>query len=124
MSNEILLPENAIQVVRGSSQTLALSVVAASGKPFDLTTAVIYMTVKNTLDATMNVFQKTSANILQIEITDPRGGLANVYLVPADTQRLDIRPYVFDVWVVVSANRYIVIPPSTFEVQAGVTFLP
>lgn len=125
MSTDILAPENALLVIRGTSKTLKLSVVDDNGKPVDLTSAQIYMTVKQALGDVQNVFQKSTASSSQILITDPRGGTANIFLLPGDTQRLDIKPFVFDVWVILaSGKRYAVVPPSVFEVQAGVTYLP
>jgi hypothetical protein len=121
----ILAPENAVQVIRGTSLTLNLTVVDASSNPVNLTGCSIYMTVKSSLSDITNLFQKSTQNGSQITITAPTAGQAQIYLLPSDTQTLDIRDYYFDVWVVlVSGARYAVIPPSTFTVQAGVTFLP
>lgn len=125
MDQTILLPRNSVRVIRGTSKTLQLSVVDERNKPVNLTGATVVMTVKNQVDDLRNVFQKTSAFSSQVLIIDPFGGLANIFLQPADTQFLDIRQYVFDVWVIFPSNqRFAVVPPTIFDLQAGVTLLP
>ena len=126
-----LAPENAITVTRGAAKTFGLTVTDAetdpcNPKPFDLTNCQrVVMTVKVKAEDREPVIFKTSEDPSQIEITHPRDGLAKIYLVPLDTKNLDAKDYVFDVWVVLSNGKpYPVIPPSVFEVIAGVTVLP
>ena len=122
--NDILLPKNAIQVIRGTSKTLDLRVVDSHGKPVNLTGAAIILTVKNTVEDTRNIFQKTTANPSQVDVIDPYGGRAQIFITPDDTANRDIKQYVFDVWVIlVTGARYAVVPPSIFDLQAGVTVL-
>lgn len=119
-----ILPENALILIRGVSKTLELVVTDAEGKAVDLTGGKVVMTVKGTVSDTNPLIQKSSDVPTQAELTVPREGKAKIYLVPADTQTLAIKSYVFDVWLVLSSGkRFAVIPPSVFEVQAGVTLL-
>lgn len=119
-----ILPENALVLVRGTSKTLELVITDADGKAVDITGAKIVMSVKAAATDAAPLIQKSSDSITQAEVTVPREGKARIYLVPADTQTLAIKSYVFDVWLVlVSGKRFAVVPPSTFEVQAGVTLL-
>lgn len=122
--DDVLLPKNAVQIIRGTSKTLQLSVADATGKPVDLTGSRIVMTVKSKFEDTTNVFQKTTDQATQVLITDARGGVAQVFINPADTQDREIKQYLFDVWVILSSGkRYAVVPPSIFDLQPGVTVL-
>lgn len=119
--DDILLPKNAIQIVRGASKTLQLAVVGPECKPYNLTGGTLLMTVKDRVEDLNNVFQKSSANSSEILITDYYGGLANIFIQPVDTQNRDVREYVFDVWLLIGGNQFVVIPPSIFDIQAAVT---
>jgi len=120
-----ILPENAVTIIRGTSKTLELVVTDADGKVVDLTGAKVVMSVKEFLTDTNPLVQKISDVPVQAQITLPREGKARIYLVPADTQTLAAKQYVFDVWVILSGGkRFAVVLPSTFIVQAGVTILP
>lgn len=119
-----MLPENSVTVIRGSSKTLELTVTDANGTAVDLTDARVVMTVKCKVEDRDWLIQKTTDDALQAVITAPRSGIARIFLVPADTQNLDPKQYVFDVWTVLSnGRRFAVVQPSVFEVTAGVTVL-
>lgn len=119
-----ILPENALTLIRGTSKTLELVVTDADGKVVDFTGGKIVMTVKASITDTNPLIQKSSDVVGQAELTAPREGKARIFLVPGDTQTMTAKQYVFDVWLVlVSGKRFAVVPPSIFEVQAGVTLL-
>lgn len=119
--DDILLPKNALQVIRGASRTLQLEVVGPDFKPYNLTGGTLVMTVKERVEDLQNLFQKSSVDSTQILITDYFGGLANIFIQPADTQNRDVQQYVFDVWLLIGGKKFIVIPPSIFDIQAAVT---
>jgi hypothetical protein len=122
--DDVLQPKNAVQIIRGTSKTLQLSVVDSVNKPVDLTGARVVMTVKSRFEDVNNVFQKTSDFVAQVQITDAKGGIAQIFINPSDTNERDIKHYVFDVWVILaSGKRYAVVPPSIFDLQPGVTIL-
>lgn len=121
----MLLPENSVSIIRGTSKTMKLTVKDGRGALVNLTGATIYFTVKKHEKDEHALIQKISTNILQVEIPNPSDGVANIYLLPSDTTPLCAGRYKFDVWVVLSSGeRFVVVPPSVFEVQSGVTFLP
>jgi hypothetical protein len=125
----ILLPENAVSIYRGVSKTLKLTVAQTDDDgdavPVDLTGASVYFTVKKELKDTIPVIRKSTAQITEVEVTDPKAGEAAIYLNPVDTQTLEPGQYLFDVLVVLaSGKRYIVVKVSIFEVLAGVTVIP
>jgi len=99
-------------------------VTDSDGKASDLTGARVVLTVKETVADTNPIIQKISDFPAQAEVTVPRSGKAKIYLIPSDTQTLAIKQYVFDVWIILpNGKRFAVVPPSIFEVQAGVTLL-
>lgn len=125
MSTDYLLPENALEVVKGSSRTLPLVVTDPStGEAVNLTSSMIYFTVKRKISDPIPLIQKTTTLSSEIALTAPREGKAEIYLLPSDTIRLDAGSYLFDVWVILAdGKRHPVVPPSSFEVRPSVTVL-
>jgi hypothetical protein len=119
-----LQPQNAVTVIRGSSLTIQVDVKTTTCKPVDLTGTRMVMTVKDGTDDTVVLFQKTSDVSTQITFSNVKGGIAFIFITPADTKHLEIKPYVYDVWLILpTGQQYPVVPPSTFDLQAGVTAL-
>jgi len=126
-TTDMLLPENAVEIVRGTSKTLELTIYdddLEKPEPVDITGATLIFTVKHRVEDAVPLIQKKSTDSAQIVLIAPREGRARIYLVPADTQNLEPKPYVFDVWLILTGKRYAVVAPSIFEVHAGVTLLP
>lgn len=121
----LLDTENAIDIVRGTSRTLALTVTDAAGVPVNLTGARVVFTVKCSVQETDNKIQKDSArDAADASVTAASSGQAQIYLQPQDTQGMEPGKYVFDVWVLLSGGaRYLVVGPGPFNVRAGVTVL-
>lgn len=120
----LMYPENAIEIIRGASKTLALTVTDEQGLSVDLTGGRIIFSVKHTTQDAQPLIQKASDVPTQAEITIPREGKAKIYLQPMDTQNLDPIEYTFDVWAILSnGKRYPVVLPSIFRVKPGVTLL-
>jgi len=130
--SSLLLPDNAIEVIRGETKTLRLTVQQKdpTGEkqwiPVDLTGAVVYMTVKKEAEHREYLFQKKSTVPAEAQITNERGGVAEIYLTAEDTANLDTTDYVFDVWVHYTATgkRYPVVKPSVLRLVPGVTRIP
>lgn len=120
-----LTTESSIEIIRGSSRTLALTVTDGEGDPVNLTGGRIIMTVKCRISDSEVLFQKDSdEGAAEIEITNASSGEAKIYIQPSDTSGLAAASYVFDVWVLLSSgSRHLVIGPGTFVVKAGVTVL-
>lgn len=117
-------PINSLDVIRGSSKTLALTVLDETGAPVDLTGARVIFTVKSSPTDGVPLVQKDSNVPTQVGIDSPRTGEAKIYLQPADTHGMDPIEYIFDVWVVLaSGKRYPVVQPSIFRIKPGVTVL-
>jgi hypothetical protein len=121
----LLNTENSIEMYRGTSKTFILEVTDEAGDVVNLTGCTIYFTVKERLEEVNPLIQKKSSDAMEIDIYDPTGGKAKIYLNPADTQALALKPRTFDVWVVLSSGkRYVVIPPSDFVLKPSVTVIP
>lgn len=121
---DLLNPENGIAIYKGVSKTLKLSVLDANTQPVPINGALLWFTVKRDIRDVQPLLQKKSSNSAEILITAPDVGLAEIYLLPDDTQTWDARTYVFDIWIqLASGARYIIVPPSDFRVDRAVTTL-
>jgi hypothetical protein len=112
-----------ISVYRGSTKTLVLTVRDQAGTAVNLTGAAIFFTVKNDADETLPVISKSTAVVTQIAITNPTLGVAQIYLVPSDTQNLDTRQYEYDIWVVLSTNNRHCVLRNVLTVEASITVI-
>lgn len=125
MATSMLLPENSISIVRGTSKTLQVAVKNPDGTYLDITGGKLVFTVKAALYEDVPLFQKLTTDAAQGVITKPREGLVEFYLLPADTNGLKPQNYIFDVWLITATGeRYVVIPESILAVAPGVTYLP
>ena len=86
-------PKNSVTIIRGSTKIIEVTVTDDDSDPKDLTGGTMYFSVKKYLGDQVPVIQKSSADAQQIEFTYPRGGVARIYVTPADTQRLELRKY-------------------------------
>lgn len=121
-----LSAENAVDVVRGTSRTLSLTVSDSHGDAVDLTGSRVVFTVKcRASEVDPEIFKDSANGALEVAITGPTLGQAEVYIQPADTHNLTVGKYVFDVWVIlVSGERHLVVGPGEFNVKQGVTLIP
>jgi len=125
-TSSLILPEDAIIIVQGTSRTLRVTVTDNDDVAVDITGGTIYFSVKQDIEDTEPLIQKISTNPAEAVITSSCGGEAEIYLKPADTQNLQPKvDYVFDVWLVTaSGDRYDVLPPTMFKVKPSVTRIP
>ena len=120
-----LLPENSFTVTRGSNKTLQLTVRNPDSTMTNLTGCRLILSVKLDQYEPLPLIQKLTTVPAQGAITKPREGLAEFYFVPADTQGLVPRNYIYDVWLLTAdGEQYPVVPTSTLVLQAGVTYIP
>jgi hypothetical protein len=125
MSSTMLTAENSLFIVRGASKTLQMTILNEDGTPVNLTDCRILLTVKAKITDGLPLIQKDTSQVDQIEITNARYGIAQVYFVPADTASLDTIEYIYDVWLILpTLRRFPVIPPAPFVVNPSVTVIP
>ena len=114
---------SSVEVYKGESKTLQLTILDCERNAVDLTGATLYFTVKGNLNDCKVLFQKTSAQASEILILSPAtDGVAEIYISPSDTSALDAGDYKYDIWVVLSSGKQVpVIAPSLFKVIQPVT---
>jgi len=110
-----------VEMYRGDNKTLEITVTDAEGIPINLTGADILFSVKKLKTDTVNIFQKSSDVLEEIDISDPTGGVFDVYIVPVDTQELDVRRYVADAQVVLNTGKVYTVIDIVINLKADVT---
>lgn len=127
-SSALTLPEDSIEVPRGSSRTLEISITDLDGNIVDITGARVVMTLKEDVrDSALDcIFVKDTNDPLEAVITNPTGGIVEISIIPSDTQNLDPGfEYVYDVWLVqATGDRFQVVGPAVFKVTDSVTQIP
>lgn len=120
------LGADTIEIYKGESKTLLLTVLDENRDPQDLTGATLTMTVRKRITDTATVITKVSTTVTEIEIQAPAtGGLAKIFLTPADTSSLAPGDYVYDIWTELASGRKSpVIKPSQFVILLAVTTFP
>ena len=123
-TSSMLDSETALEVIHGETKELELTVVDSAGAKFDLTGALLYLTVKCKVSDTNNVLQLTSTPVAGIVIaTDPRDGTATITFSAAQTAKTP-GTYVYDIWLQESGGeRHPIIGPEKFKIVRGVTRL-
>lgn len=116
-----------LQIVRGVTLTLVLTVRDSNKALVDLTGSTIHFSVKKDINSASPVVHKNSGVALEAEI-DPdqvtNKGKGKFFLSPSDTSSLPPGNYVYDVWVVLAGGeRHAVIKPSTLILKRAVTEL-
>lgn len=112
-----------VNIIRGETKTLDLSIIDGAGAAVDITGASIYMTVATDTGETPLIEKATGGS--GITITDAAGGLAEVVIDAADTATLDIACYQYDVWLEFAGPvRHPVVKPAPFNVLASVKVFP
>jgi hypothetical protein len=119
----------AISIFSGRDYTAKFTLTTSTGgvsSPFDLTGALLWLTVKTTPDDLDENAIVSKANLAaggadaEILITDAAGGEVEVYFVPADTAGVDGN-YWYDLVVEVGGKRMQAVAPSQFNIKETVT---
>jgi len=117
-----------LQILRGISKTLRLTVEDEDGERVDLTGATVYFSVKVNVADAAAVISKDSGTPSEITILTQSGdtlGQADIFLVPSDTSGLSPIQHYYDVWVVLASGaRHAVVPPASFYIEQAITELP
>lgn len=103
-----------IEIVRGTTNTLALSVTDADGNAYTLADGeLLIFGVKEKPEDEELLIQKT--------ITDCTDGVAMVELSPDDTIGLKYGRYIYDVGLESGEDYHNIIPASPFVIQPNIT---
>lgn len=87
-----------IKIRRGEDVTLSGTVVDANGSAVDITGATITLTVKESLDASSNVFQNSGSIVVA------GSGTFTITIADTDTSSLDLTTRYYDVRILVGGN--------------------
>lgn len=106
----------------GSDHTLAVSVVDGDGAAYDLTGATGHLVVRKCADGDAVIELETGVG--GSSITDAPGGKMEFVFSVGDTDSLDARRYIYDVWIVTSGGKnHQVVPVSAFRLDRRVVEL-
>jgi hypothetical protein len=90
---------------RGDHKTFELSVKDSDNVAVNITGATLTFSVKNDPNDPTALISKSTAVVTEIALTTPVNGLAEIYLLPADTRDLEAGTYVYDVQIVTAASK-------------------
>ena len=94
-------PRNAIEIVRGSTQTFRVVVTDPTEDYFDFTDASrVVFSVKESVGDAEALFRKEIGRGITFPDDNPRAGLIDITIDPRDTERLPFDEYLYDVWVI------------------------
>lgn len=110
-----------IEIYRGDNRTLKVTIKGADGVVVDITNATIKFTVKKNVADEENKIQKTTNSASQISITDAANGEYEIYLLPADTQDMDVDNYEYDSELITAAGKVYTVVRGEFSILAEVT---
>lgn len=125
-SRLLLLPENTIEIVKGTNRTLEVVITDLDCEPIDITGGRVVLSVKETIDDEFPLIQLDSLVPAEGSLTEPRIGKAQMLVVPANTQNLQTDfEYLYDVWYIsATSKRFAVVPPSPWFVRNSITRIP
>lgn len=96
---------NSIDVYAGSNRTLRVYITDPDLKIVNLTGATGVFTVKEDKSDLFPTIQKSTAIAGQGQIGSPDQGEMFFFLVPEDTEDLDIQQYVYDVRLILPSGK-------------------
>ena len=116
---------NQINLVRGTSKVVIVTVLNEDGTPLNLSGGKAWLCVASQPSCPLIVDKRTGlagGSDSQAKITDEDNGVVKFYLTPEDTANLTVGRYQYDVWVeTAGGHRYQVIPISAFILSHSIT---
>ena len=117
-----MTPATTITIIRGTDNTIQVTLTQANGSPIDLTGATVFFTVKsadsiNETDSTdaQAVIKKTYTNI-----PNPTAGIVNIALSNSDTD-ITSGNYLYDIKLKTSTGAMSAISAGAFDITDAVT---
>lgn len=120
---------NEITIVQGEDRTLALTVEDENGAAYNLTSRELRFAVRKKQAHQDNsvLISKSSSVPAEITITDAANGLAEIYIIPTDTEPANsVKPgnHVYDVWLIEpDTTQFSIIPSELFRIDPRVTVI-
>jgi hypothetical protein len=113
-----------LRMIRGMNKTFRITVSSvSSGDRRVLTTDTVHFVVKESLSDTALLIDKDSSVPAEITILDQDDypGMAEIYLVPADTEDLDAVPHYYEVQIESSGGDFFsVAGPAKLYIEQSV----
>jgi hypothetical protein len=113
--------ERNVELYRGDNRTFKVTCKDGEGAVVNITGATIKFSVKEKIGDTTCKIEKSSAVATEINITDAVNGEYEIYLLPADTQNLDIGSYEYDSELTTTTGKVYTTVRGEFNVLADVT---
>lgn len=114
-----------ISLPRGDSRTLRATVTDGDGVAVNIDDSSIIFSLKEQIFDTDYIFQKknlaASGSDSEILIIDGPGGIFDIFILPADTQNIEIGTYEYDVQVTTVANKVYTVVLGEFQITEEVT---
>lgn len=110
-----------VEIYRGDNRTFKVTVKDGDGNAVNIAGASIVFSVKEKISDAAYIIQKSSSVGSEITITDAANGIYEVYLLPADSQNLDIRTYEYDSELTTSTGKIYTVVRGEFTVYAEIT---
>lgn len=112
---------------KGDNKKYRVRVIDDAGDPQDITGGGLIFTVKEDPTDAAPTIQKDSSVVGEIDITDPSGGIAFIYIVPEDTRdpgnNVDVIPgtYEYDIQYTNASGEIKTLCKGTLKIMQDVT---
>lgn len=108
-----------IEIVRGATATYRMTFTDSAGAAYDLTGATIYWAFKKREKDPAAIISKDSGTVTEIEVIGAAtDGIADLKIVPSDTEDLEPGRYRHDLWIQTAAgDKLPVVKPSLFDIR-------
>ena len=114
-----------VEIYRGDNRTFKVTVKDGDGNAVNITGASIIFSVKEKIGDTGYNFQKKNTAAgggdSQIKITDAVNGIYEVYIVPTDTQTLDIGNYEYDSELTTATSKVYTVVRGELNIMDEIT---
>ena len=106
---------------KGDSRTFRITVTDSNGSVVNITDGDMTFTMKSIATDIVPILQKKSTVPGEIVFVDPTHGIAEIYILPDDTESLTAKSYVFDVEFITSTDKVYTVYVGTLTLQQDVT---
>lgn len=110
-----------IEIYRGDDRTFKVIVKDEDDAVINITGAAIRFSVKEKISDVAYEIEKSRAVGAEIAITDAANGEYEIFLVPADTQDMDVGSYEYDSELTTSGGKVYTVVRGEFVVLAEIS---
>ena len=110
-----------VEIYRGDNRTFKVTCKDGAGVAVDIAGATIKFSVKEKIGDAGYKIEKSNAQASEIDITDAANGVYEIYLLPADTQNLDIGSYEYDSQLTTAVGKVYTTVRGEFTILAEIS---